>query len=47
VGEYGCFPAFGLELGRVVISVDGLSEKDLALLEKIAWQSCSSTARRA
>jgi hypothetical protein len=27
--------------------VDGLSEKDLALLEMVAWQSCSSTGRRA
>jgi hypothetical protein len=26
--------------------VDGLSEKDLALLQKVAWQTCSSTARR-
>jgi hypothetical protein len=26
--------------------VDGLSEKDLALLEKVAWQTCSSTAGR-
>ena len=26
--------------------VGGLSEKDLALLEKVAWQTCSSTARR-
>jgi len=23
-----------------------LSEKELALLEKVAWQTCSSTARR-
>ena len=27
--------------------VHGLSEKDLALLEKVAWQTCNSTARRA
>jgi hypothetical protein len=27
--------------------VGGLSEKDLALLQKVAWQTCSSTARRA
>jgi hypothetical protein len=27
--------------------VDGLSEKELALLEKLAWQTCGSTARRA
>jgi hypothetical protein len=26
--------------------VDGLSEKDLALLQKVAWQTCTSTARR-
>jgi hypothetical protein len=26
--------------------VDGLSEKDLALLQKLAWQTCNSTARR-
>ena len=26
--------------------VDGLSEKDLALLQKVAWQACSSTAGR-
>jgi hypothetical protein len=26
--------------------VDGLSEKDRALLEKVAWQTCNSTARR-
>jgi hypothetical protein len=26
--------------------LDGLSEKDLALLEKVAWQACSSTAGR-
>jgi hypothetical protein len=26
--------------------VDGLSEKDLSLLEKVAWQTCNSTARR-
>ena len=26
--------------------VDGLSEKELALLQKVAWQTCSSTARR-
>jgi hypothetical protein len=26
--------------------VDGLSEKDLALLQKVAWQTYSSTARR-
>jgi hypothetical protein len=26
--------------------IAGLSEKDLALLQKVAWQSCSSTARR-
>ena len=26
--------------------VDGLSEKDLALLQKVAWQTCSSTALR-
>ena len=26
--------------------VDGLSAKDLALLQKVAWQTCSSTARR-
>ena len=26
--------------------VDGLSEKDLTLLEKVAWQTCSSTARQ-
>jgi hypothetical protein len=25
---------------------DGLSEKDVALLQKVAWQTCSSTARR-
>jgi hypothetical protein len=27
--------------------VAGLSEKDLALLQKVAWQTCSSKARRA
>jgi hypothetical protein len=27
--------------------VHGLSEKDLALLQKVAWQTCGSTARRA
>jgi hypothetical protein len=27
--------------------VAGLSEKDLALLEKVAWQTCNPTARRA
>jgi hypothetical protein len=26
--------------------VDGLSEKDLALLQKVAWQTCNSTVRR-
>jgi hypothetical protein len=26
--------------------VGGLSEKDLALLQKVAWQTCSSTGRR-
>jgi hypothetical protein len=26
--------------------LDGLSEKDLALLQKVAWQTCSSAARR-
>jgi hypothetical protein len=26
--------------------VDGLSEKDLAVLQKVAWQTCSSTAGR-
>jgi hypothetical protein len=25
--------------------VAGLSPKDLALLQKVAWQTCSSTAR--
>ena len=29
----------------IASEVDGLSEKDLALLQKVAWQSCSSTAR--
>jgi hypothetical protein len=26
--------------------VPGLSEKDLATLQKVAWQMCNSTARR-
>jgi hypothetical protein len=42
------FMAVLLEESPVGIAgeVDGLSEKELALLQKVAWQTCSSTARR-
>jgi hypothetical protein len=36
---------FGESPVGIASEVDGLSEKDLALLQKVAWQSCSSKAR--